>query len=132
MGKVVEKDIEVRWADLDAQNHVNNTAFLVYLEEIRLVLFKQLDGNWQERSSAPVVVNININYRREIRYPATVSIRLEAHVASEKRLVLNHSFTDRDDPDTLYADAELTVVWMDQNTRRAIALPASVRDTIGT
>jgi acyl-CoA thioester hydrolase len=30
-----EKEIEIRWRDLDAFNHVNHIVFLTYLEEVR-------------------------------------------------------------------------------------------------
>src|SRR2546423_15676726 len=30
-----EKEIEIRWRDLDAFNHVNHVVFLTYLEEVR-------------------------------------------------------------------------------------------------
>jgi len=66
MSHRLSKDIEVRWGDLDALNHVNNTAFLRYLEEVRIRWFESLDGPWEGDDFGPVVVNINCNFRREI------------------------------------------------------------------
>jgi acyl-CoA thioester hydrolase len=34
--------ISVRWRDLDAFNHVNNSSFLTFLEEARLQWLQQL------------------------------------------------------------------------------------------
>ena len=127
MPRVVEKDIEVRWGDLDAFGHVNNTHFLRYLEEARIVLFRGLGVAYKNREFGPVVVNVNCNFRREITYPTVVRVRLEATVASDRRLVLQHAMTDRDQPETLYADAEITVVWVDSASGRSIPIPSSVR-----
>jgi len=119
-------DIEVRWGDLDALNHVNNTVFLRYLEEARIRLFHLFEGAWEDREYSPAVVNVNCNFRQEIRFPAVVTVHIEAFRASERRMLLKHTIVDRDDPETLYADAEITVVWIDSNTRRARPLPKHI------
>ena len=126
MGATLTKDIEIRWGDLDALNHVNNTAFLRYLEEARIQWFNSLRGPWESTDYGPVVVNINCNFRREIQYPAVVSVSLDASRPSEKRVVLSNTIFDRDDPATIYADAEVTVVWIDRHTQRSIPVPESV------
>ncbi len=132
MPSVVVKDIGVRWGDLDAFNHVNNTLFLRYLEEARIELFDGLGVDWNNTDHGPVVVNINCNFRREIRYPATVRVRLEANLASEKRMVMQHTITAADDPEVLYADAEITAVWISKSTGRSIPIPVSVRDALAS
>lgn len=120
------QDIEVRWGDLDAFNHVNNTLFLRYLEETRIRMLSAIGSAWKTREQGPVVANININFRREIRYPATVRVTLTARAASEKRLVLSHTITDQADGNLLYADAEITMVWIDLASGRSIPIPEAV------
>lgn len=132
MPNVTILDIAVRWGDLDAFNHVNNTLFLRYLEEARIEFFDGLGDDWNTDEHGPVVVNVNCNFRREIRYPATVRVRLEAEVASEKRLLMKHTMTDPDDPETLYADAEITAVWIEKSTGQSIPVPQGVRDTLAS
>lgn len=131
MAKSFSHDIEVRWGDLDALNHVNNTLFLRYLEEARIRLFDTFPGGWTNDRHGPVVVNINMNFRREIRYPATVRVDMTAHAASGKRMRLEHTLRDAGDPEVVYGDAEITVVWVDYASRRSIALPDTVRDAVG-
>ena len=60
-----EKEIEIRWRDLDAFNHVNHVVFLTYLEEVR--------DEWLGRVlENPVLVwgyvigRVEIDYRREL------------------------------------------------------------------
>lgn len=60
-----EKEIEIRWRDLDAYAHVNHIVFLTYLEEVR--------DEWLGRSLGDparvwdyVVARVEIDYRREL------------------------------------------------------------------
>src|SRR5438309_11885152 len=60
-----EKEIEIRWRDLDAFNHVNHVVFLTYLEEVR--------DEWLGRVLEDpglvwgyVIVRVEIDYQREL------------------------------------------------------------------
>lgn len=60
-----EKEIEIRWRDLDAYGHVNHAVFATYLEEAR--------DEWLERALGRdgdlwdyVVARVAIDYRREL------------------------------------------------------------------
>ena len=123
-------DMDVRWGDMDALGHVNNTEFLRYLEECRLAWFLTLPGDWINDERGPVVANIKINFRRPIHHPARLRVSLEAEAASGKRLLCRHRILDADEADTVYADAEITVVWVDLKTGRAISLPDEVRSVL--
>lgn len=123
---VITRDIAVRWGDMDALNHVNNTVFLRFIEEARIAFFQSIPGGWESSDDLPLLVNVNCNFRREIRYPATVRVKLKASQASAKRLLMEHTITDVEDPDLLYADAEATVVWVSRATGRGIPLPERI------
>jgi len=127
MAATLYKDIEVHWGDLDALNHVNTTAYLRYMEDARIAWLAGMDADWDSRLHAPSVVNINCNFRREIRFPAMVRVQLTAILASDKRVLHQYRITNRDDPTVLYADAEATVVWIDRNTRRSIIIPDGIK-----
>ena len=55
---VFSVDLEVRWRDLDAFNHVNNASYLGYIEEARVRWFKSLSSDWAGETSAPVMVRM--------------------------------------------------------------------------
>ncbi|HVX43086.1 MAG TPA: acyl-CoA thioesterase [Mycobacteriales bacterium] len=62
----------MRWSDMDAQGHVNNSAFFVYLEQARIDLFFDLAGTEGIDSLARgvVVARHEIDYRRPVLYSA--------------------------------------------------------------
>jgi acyl-CoA thioester hydrolase len=63
---VHEKEIEIRWRDLDAYGHVNNAVYLTYLEEARdewLTGALASDGDaWDY-----VIARVAVDFRRELR-----------------------------------------------------------------
>ena len=112
-----EKQIEIRWRDMDAFGHVNNAAFLTYLEEVR--------DEFLDRALSPagsswdfVLVRISIDYRRELTQDDDV-------VTLTSRLVSlgTSSVTTREEVRTLdgelAAEAESVMVARDRDTGRS-------------
>jgi acyl-CoA thioester hydrolase len=60
---VHEKEIEIRWRDLDPYGHVNHAVFLTYLEEVRDEWLGRAVG---EDALGYVVARVEIDYRREL------------------------------------------------------------------
>jgi acyl-CoA thioester hydrolase len=60
---VHEKEIEIRWNDLDPYGHVNHAVFLTYLEEVR---DEWLTGLVGDDALGYVVARVEIDYRREL------------------------------------------------------------------
>jgi acyl-CoA thioester hydrolase len=112
----------LRWSDMDAYGHVNNVAFLTYLEEARVdLLFEhakrlQVDADLEDG----VVVA-----RHEIDYLAPLDFRVEPVLVETWVEKLRHgSFTlayeVRDDHDgsTVYARARSVMVPFDLDAGR--------------
>jgi acyl-CoA thioester hydrolase len=60
---VHEKELEIRWRDLDAYGHVNHAVYLTYLEEAR---DEWLEGAVGGAALHYVVARVEIDYRREL------------------------------------------------------------------
>lgn len=58
-----EKEIEIRWRDLDPYGHVNHAVFLTYLEEVR---DEWLGATVGGDALGYVVARVEIDYRREL------------------------------------------------------------------
>ena len=126
-GDLIRVPLSVRWRDLDAFNHVNNSKYLSYLEEARLRWMLALPGMGMDDDVAPVVAASNLNYRRPIAWPADVVIELFVERIGGSSLTIGHRIVDSKDGDTLYCDGNVVMVWIDRNTGRAAPLPATVR-----
>ena len=80
-----EKEIEIRWRDLDVYGHVNHVVFLTYLEEARDEwLGRALDD--PEQLWNFVVARVEIDFRRELSLADDVVVaRVRARRASARR-----------------------------------------------
>ncbi len=68
-----EKEIEIRWRDLDVYGHVNHVVFLTYLEEARDEWLGLVLGD-PTRVWSYVVARIEIDYRRELTLADDIAV----------------------------------------------------------
>src|ERR1700761_6963848 len=115
-----EKQIEIRWRDLDAFNHVNHIVFLTYLEEVR--------DEWLGRVlSDPalvwgyVIARVEIDYRRELTLEDDVIVaRCALERLGTKSVVTNELVVPRSGETA--AEAKAVLVARDENTGQSRVL----------
>lgn len=122
--------IELRWRDLDAFQHVNNSTFMTYLEEARIRWFESLGEPWMSETFAPLVAAVQMNYRLPIPYPARVVVELFADRVGSTSVTVGHRIAS-DDGTVLYADGHVVMVWIDRASGRPTPLPEGVRRVAG-
>jgi acyl-CoA thioester hydrolase len=123
---VFRMPIALRWRDLDAFNHVNNSNFLTYLEEARIRWFDSLGEAWVTEKTAPLLAAVQVNYRVPIPYPSDVMVELFAERVGNTSVTLGHAIVSEDGA-TLYADGHVVMVWIDRASGRPTPLPDAVR-----
>ena len=124
---LISVPLSVRWRDLDAFNHVNNSKFLSYLEEARLRWMMTLPGEWIDDNVAPVVAAAHVNYRRPIEWPNEIVVELFVERLGSTSLTIGHRIISAQAADVLYADGNVVMVWIDKQGGQAAALPDVVR-----
>jgi YbgC/YbaW family acyl-CoA thioester hydrolase len=63
---VHQKQVEIRWGDVDAYRHVNNAVYLTYLEECRDEWLDHALGD-PDNAWNFVIARVAIDFRRELR-----------------------------------------------------------------
>lgn len=120
------KNIEIRYDDLDTLGHVNNKAYLSYLEEARIDYHKQL-FNWKhELEFNAVVAKIEINYRKPLYYTDKLMVYTRLLNTGTKSFELESYFiTKTNNPDVIskVADAKVVLVAIDPLTGHPVNLP---------
>jgi acyl-CoA thioester hydrolase len=120
--------IPVRWGDMDAMGHVNNTVYFRYMEQARIGWFDALvpqDEAW--KTTGIVIANASCNFKRPINYPGTVEVRVRigapggSSVPTFYELVVDAE---------LYADGAATVVFIDMEQQKPIRIPQKIREAI--
>ncbi|MBE8718982.1 acyl-CoA thioesterase [Cellvibrio polysaccharolyticus] len=118
--------IPVRWGDMDAFGHVNNTLYLRYIEEARF-LWMQSKGIPIGGDSYPVVVTIGCTFLRPVFYPDT--LRIDCYISEPGRssFIIDYRIFSESDPLNPTATSHSKVVWVEAKTGKSTPLPDSVR-----
>jgi acyl-CoA thioester hydrolase len=124
---VHEKQIEIRWRDVDAYLHVNNAVYATYLEEGR---DEWLEGTLGDTGSPwdYVLARVAIDFRRELRLEdeaVVVSCRLER--IGNSSVTLREQIRTRDGE--LAAESEAVLVARDRESGRSRPLNDVERET---
>lgn len=124
--------IPVRWGDMDALGHVNNTAYLIYVEQARIECLERLPGSpWPGTDAeGPLLVSVEMTYRKPVRYPATVRVEVQADGVGRTSFALLNRLTVEGDTATLYAEARTVLVWVDHATGRPTPVPPAMREAL--
>lgn len=66
----------VRWGEMDALGHVNNTVYFRYFEDIRIEYFKKLglEAVTPDQEMGPILAQISCQFLRPVEYPDRVTI----------------------------------------------------------
>ncbi len=121
--------LQVRWRDLDAFNHVNNSTFLTYLEEARIRWFDSIGEPWVTDVFAPLLAAVQLNYRMPVAYPADVAVELFVDKVGTSSITIGHAVASADGA-TLYCDGHVVAVWIDRASGRPCALPGAIRRAV--
>ena len=119
-------DVEVRWRDLDAFNHVNNASYLGYVEEARVRWFKSLSMDWAGETAAPILAAITMNYRKPIGWPESLQVELFTERLGNKSVTIGHRILSTTEPGLLYADGNAVMVWVSRDGQ-TVQLPEAIR-----
>lgn len=124
---VLTTSIPVRWGDMDAYRHVNNTIYFRYFEQARVEWLEQSGSTVSlENPVAPVIINASCTFLIPVNYPATVVVRMYLGEPGRSSVMTWYELGVEGD-DRLYAEGAAKVVWMDPVTGKSVPLPDDVR-----
>jgi acyl-CoA thioester hydrolase len=113
----------VRFADLDPNQHVNNAVYASYFETSRVMLVKDLKNGLMPTGLSWVLVSLDIHYRAELHWPGTIELglgvaRLGRTSATFSQVVFSG--------DKCVASATSTTVMVGLQSREPTPIPAEV------
>ena len=120
--------IAIRWGDMDAMGHVNNTVYFRYMEQARISWFDALvpDGEaWQ--ATGIVIANAACNFKRALSYPGTVDVQVFIGAPGASSVPTFYELSINGE---LYADGAATVVFIDMQKQKPIRIPQAIREVM--
>lgn len=118
--------IPIRWGDMDAYGHVNNTIYFRFMEQCRVEYLEQLGFKVRPAGAAPVIINASCTFLVPLNYPGVVDIRMYCGRPGRSSIPTHYEMRVQGD-DTLYATGDSKIVWMDVATGKSVAIPDALR-----
>lgn len=119
--------LKVRWGDMDAFGHVNNTVYFRYMEQTRIDWLETGLPGMVADGEGPVIVNASCNYRRQLKYPADLEVRMYAGAPGRSSVETTYEIRRIDQPEILYADGSAKIVWVNFEQEKSVSLPEALR-----
>jgi acyl-CoA thioester hydrolase len=123
----VEK-IPIRWGDMDAMGHVNNTVYFRYMEQARISWFDALvpaAEAWKD--TGIVIANASCNFKRALNYPGIVEVRVTIDPPGGSSVPTFYELMMDND---LYADGAAVVVFIDMKSQKPVRIPEGIRSLL--
>jgi acyl-CoA thioester hydrolase len=117
--------VPVRWGDMDAQGHVNNTVYFRYMEQARVEWLESLRTHAGDINGlGSVIVNASCTFLLPLSYPGIVNVRMYIDPPGRSSIDSHYELWMSD---RKYAEGSARIVWIDQRTQRSAPLPEQVR-----
>ncbi len=114
----------LRFADVDANGHINNGAFLQLLENARVSYMRRIVRSGLPRFRV-VVGRLEIDFRRQMFYPGTATACARLIEAEERKCLIGHALFDANGDCT--ATLRAIMVSLNEETHRSAPFVPAVR-----
>lgn len=127
---VFEVRVPIRWGDMDAMNHVNNTIYFRYLETCRIDWMASIGCMPNPQGEGPVIVNAFCNFYKQLEYPGDVLVKMYASDPGRTTFETWGTMERIDQPGVIYAAGGATTIWVDFPKQKALTLPDWMRELV--
>lgn len=118
-------DERLRFADVDRNGHINNVAFLVFIENARVTYIVERLRCIQEAGLRFVIAHLDIDYRRQMHYPGVVHAACQLVEVRRSAFVLAHAVFDQQG--LCAATGQSVGVCLDPDTGKSRQIPDAVK-----
>lgn len=128
--ELFQKNIEVRWADCDANSHMRHSAYSDFCAHTRIAYLEKigLGMSWCKANNiGPVLFKEETEYKREVHMGEQLTITVESGEPTGFTKSLQMQQFLYKEGGELAASHKCVVAWMDLSIRKIIELPEQVR-----
>ena len=113
----------VRFADLDPNQHVNNAVYATYFETGRVTLVKDRSFGLMPPGLSWIMVRLDIHFRAELRWPGTIEMGLGLAKFGRTSVTLDQVVFSED---KCVASAQAVTVLIEEATRKPTRLTSEI------
>ena len=123
----LEMVIPIRWGDMDAMGHVNNTLYFRYMEVVRLEWLFKVGAKTNPGGEGPVIVNAFCNFIKQLEFPGDVLAKHYVAQAGRTSFETYMTLERTDAPGVIYASGGAKTVWVNFPRQKSVPLPDWLR-----
>lgn len=117
--------VQVRFRDIDMFGHVNNAAYLTYIESARVAYYSNLTGIKDPREFGMTVASAKIDFLKPVFFGQAIQVYTRIGRVGNKSWTLEHELRD-DQTGDVVAVASTVNVFYDHQTGRSQAIPPEI------
>ena len=121
--------IPIRWGDMDAMGHVNNTVYFRYFETARIAWFDEAGCAPDPGGEGPVIVNADCTFKKQLKYPGEIEVLTLVGPPGRSSFQMWHQIRlvgDDGAAGALHAEGGAKVVWVNFPAEKSVQLPLHV------
>jgi uncharacterized protein YceH (UPF0502 family)/acyl-CoA thioesterase FadM len=121
--RVHEMVMPLRWGDMDAMGHINNTLYFRYMEVCRLDWIFSVGVDPKLSTAGPVIINAFCNFLRQLEFPGDIRVTMSVANPGRSSFDTFHTIERVDQPGVVYAEGGARTVWTDYAAKRSAPMP---------
>ena len=130
MGDIFTIQIDVRFRDLDAMGHVNNSVFFTYFEEGRKYFFFNFSKVSDPFDFAFILAHISCDYLRPVKLDTRLSLQMWVKEIGKKSFELCYQLVDSSDESIVYAKGESVQVCFDYEQNKSVEVSEELKKSL--
>lgn len=122
----------IRWGDMDAMGHVNNTVYFRYLEQARIQWFTDAGCEPDPSGEGPVIINARCTFIKQLKYPGEIEVRTYVGTAGRSSFETYQEIRRVEQLEVLSAEGGAKVVWVNFPSEKSMPLPERIRSLLAS
>ena len=127
---VHEMTAPIRWGDMDAYGHVNNTIYFRYMEQARVEWITSLGYQVAPGRESMLMLNGFCNFYKQLSYPGDLILKTSIGAIGRTSMDVYTSMALTGDPDSEVAIGGATMVWVNLTTNQSAPWPEDILQKI--
>ena len=128
-------NIEIRFTDVDSQNHVNHTAIVAWIAHARVKLIDEKVNQYhhtlwenlkdQDPELDHVLVNLEVNFHKEVFYPGTIEVTARVLNVGNKSVTTEFFVYSGNE---VVVEAQCINVFFTTSDKKSVNIPDKLKD----
>jgi acyl-CoA thioester hydrolase len=121
------QEFAIRWGDMDAYGHLNNTSYFLYVQEARFELLRAYNLDYSASAdNAPILLDTSFNFKKQVTYPETILVETYLVNVDRKKVYMEQIMKSANNPEIIYGTCTSLIMWYDFKNKVTVMPPEAI------